>query len=129
MILALLLLAIYSVEGTDWYRSYWCGKDMTYLLDGNCAKKFPTNYNRDWTCPVPVVSEIPEGFEKDNDLSKVKVDTTSLSKYVTGSDVNVCVVVTKRVADSSNPQGFSLYNRYFCAGEKSANEAFQTWSR
>jgi hypothetical protein len=125
VVVFLLLQAVYAA---DWYHDNWCGKDLQYLLDRDCVKKFPSTYNRDWTCSVPDTKEIPADFFPDGDLSNVKVDTTSLSKYVTDSAVNVCLVVTKRVADDS-AQGFSLFNRHFCAGDHSANDGYETWSR
>jgi hypothetical protein len=116
------------VQSTNWYQSYWCGGNLQYLDDSKCVKKFPSVYNRDWTCPAAIVKEAP-GFQIDGELSEMKVDTSSLAKYVTDSSVNACLVVTKRVANSSAVQGFSLYHRYFCAGEKSASEGYETWSR
>lgn len=130
--LPFLLCGLFSsaLATTDWYHTYWCGHGgLQYLDDENCVKKFPNGYDREWTCPVPEVDRIPPGFQKEGELSSVSVDTTSLTKYVTDSAINVCTVVTKRVKDLTQPSGFSLYNRYFCAGERSMNEGYETWSR
>jgi hypothetical protein len=70
----------------------------------------------------------PEGFQRDDELPNMKVDTSSLSKYVTDPVINACTIVTKRVSDSSSPDGFTLYHRYFCAGEASANAGYEAWS-
>jgi hypothetical protein len=78
---------------------------------------------------VPVLSTVPEGFQAEGPLSSMKVDTTTLAQFITDTDVNVCVVVTKRVKDASVSQGFKLYNKYLCAGEYSAQTPFETWSR
>ena len=42
--------------------------------------------------------------------------------------MNLCLVMTERVVDPSNELGYSLFNRYDCAGEKSITLAFETWS-
>ena len=102
---------------------------MQYLDDSQCAKKFPTKYDREWTCAVPVVDSVPEGFQADGPLSSMKVDTTTLAQFITDTNVNVCVVITKRVKDVSSVKGFKLYNKYLCAGEYSAETPFETWSR
>ena len=37
----------------DWYFDNWCGNsDLVYLVDGNCQKQFPSNFSRDWSCPI-----------------------------------------------------------------------------
>jgi hypothetical protein len=123
-----IFLLFQAVQGSEWYYNNWCGGDMPYLLDENCAKKFPAVYNREWKCPIPPESSVPEGFFPEGKLSDTKIDTTSLAKYVTDPAINLCLIVTKRVADNS-PQGFSLYNRYFCAGDNSIEEGYETWSR
>jgi hypothetical protein len=123
-----LLNLVSVVQSTNWYQTYWCGHGLQYLDDSTCAKKFPANFNREWTCPVALEKTVPENFFPEGDFSQVKVDTTSLAKYVTDSSINLCIAVTKRVADNSE-QGYSLYNRYFCAGDKSATEGYETWSR
>lgn len=128
----LLFLSLYPLAqaSTDWYHTYWCGHGgLQYLDDGNCVKKFPKSYDREWSCPVPVTDQIPSGFQQEGELSTATIDTTALAKYVTDSAVNVCIVVTKRVKNLSQPSGFSLYNRYFCAGDRSANDGYETWSR
>ena len=54
---------------------------------------------------------------------------TSLSSYVNDSAINLCLILTKRIANRSDPKGFSLYNKYFCAGKDSATLGYETWSR
>lgn len=111
------------------YFDHWCGHGLQYLDDSQCAKKFPSKYDREWTCPVPVLQSAPEGFQADGPLSSMKVDTSTLAQIITDTDVNVCVVITKRVKDTSVSQGFKLYNKYLCAGDYSAQTPFETWSR
>lgn len=110
------------------YYKNWCGHGLQYLDDGKCAKKFPTKFSRDWQCEVAHEKDIPAGFQADGPLANVQVDTTSLANFVTDPDVNLCFILTKRVANTSAPSGYTLYNRYFCAGDYSANDAFETWS-
>lgn len=128
-----LFLFLHSTVGvTDYYHKYWCGHGLQYLDDSKCIKKFPSVYNRDWICPNPISSTIPEGFVKDNELSTMKIDTSSLLNYISNdllSYVNVRAVVSKRVKDDTAEKGFSLYHRYFCAGDKSMTEGYETWSR
>ena len=52
--LPLALLHLVPVLGAeDWYYDNWCGNsDLVYLVDGNCQKKFPSNFSRDWVCPI-----------------------------------------------------------------------------
>jgi hypothetical protein len=85
LLLLLSLLGCIAQGNTDWYYENWCGKGsgLQYLDDANCVKKFPAVFSRDWKCPVPVLDSIPEGFQRDDELPNMKVDTSSLSKYVT----------------------------------------------
>jgi hypothetical protein len=118
----------------DYYYKHWCGTTGThqYLNDANRVKAFPSSYDREWTCPVPPVVVTPAnleallsaGYAVDQPLSTVTVDTVALGKYVTNG-AHVCVVLTKRVLEAGVTQ---LYNKYFCAGNSSATEIYETWS-
>ena len=99
--------------------------------DGNCAKVFPGEAaDRDWKCSVPTTSVPTEtGFQADTILADVSVDTAALEGVVNDADVNLCVIVTQRVANATSPTGVTLYNKYLCAGDYSADVAYETWSR
>eukprot|EP01032_Pedospumella_encystans_P009522 gene9522-11200_t len=116
--------------GTEWYYNNWCGAGHEYLSDSKCAKLFPNVLNREWTCGVPSKSapSTNSGFQRDTILADVSVDTTELTSVVTDPDVNLCVILTQRVADASAPAGVTLYNKYLCAGEYSASVAYEPWS-
>lgn len=104
---------------------------MEYLDDGKCAKLFPAeSVDREWTCSVPSTSVPTEvGYQPDTILADISVDTMELDGVVNDPDVNLCVIVTQRVANSSAPSGVTLYNKYLCAGDYSATVAYETWSR
>eukprot|EP01031_Cornospumella_fuschlensis_P036464 gene36464-44233_t len=126
-LLGLGLVAL-STGQSQWYYNHWCGEGLQYLDDANCAKIFPTVYDRDWTCGAGVLQSPPAGFIADTDLPSVlpSVDTSSL--FINDTDLHVCVILTKRVANSSSPSGVSLYNKYFCSGNWSLSEPFEPWS-
>jgi hypothetical protein len=128
VLLAIFPYLLHAAKGTNWYYEKWCGHGLQYLDDSKCVKHFPSVYDRDYVCNVPIYDTVPEGFQPEGPLSSIKVDTNTLLKYVTDPDVNVCTVITKRVADKSSPLGYSLYNKYFCAGDYSANTPYETWS-
>lgn len=113
------------------YYNEWCGEGHEYLSDSKCAKLFPTELNREWTCGVPTSTAPPTdaGFQPDTNLKDVHVDTAELGNIVTDEDVNLCIILTQRVADASAPTGVTLYNKYLCAGDRSASVAYETWSR
>jgi hypothetical protein len=102
---------------------------MQYLQDANCEKQFPTAVNRDWTCAIPVLDSAPNGYCVDATLVEAAVDVNTLGASITDTDVNLCVIVTKRVNDRSAPSGVRLYNKYLCAGDRSAMVPYETWSR
>ena len=130
-----------------WKRYYknWCGGSLQYLDDSLCSKKFPltskvsnskaeTALDSDkssFVCDVALSDEAPSsesGFVVNGDFSKIIVDVESLDPIVTDTDINLCVIVTKRVSQQKGLQP-KLYNKYLCAGSRSANVAFETWSR
>lgn len=76
--------------------------------------------------PRATIGEAPEGYSRDTDLDQVQVDTTSL-QGVLSSQANVCLILMKRVLDATGKQ--VLYNKYFCADDRSKTQAFQPWSR
>jgi hypothetical protein len=102
---------------------------MQYLQDAQCAKLFPQTINRNWACPIPVLQSAPDGYSPDKALLDNTVDTETLGSLITDRDINLCVIVTKRVADASAVDGFRLYNKYLCAGDRSAAVPYETWSR
>ena len=121
-----ILLPLFQLINAEYYYSHWCGGSLTYLDDHSCQKKFPSSYNRDWQCPVEVLSSPPAGYSLDSTLDAVSVDTSTLGSIVT-SGANLCLILTKRVkADESSE--VRLYNKYYCAGNASATEKWETWS-
>jgi hypothetical protein len=102
---------------------------MQYLQDAQCAKLFPQNIDRNWACPIPVMESAPDGYSPDSALLDVHVDTETLGALITDRDINLCVIMTKRVVDNSRAKGFRLYNKYLCAGDRSAAVPYETWSR
>jgi hypothetical protein len=90
--------------------------------------------DREWSCGVAKSTQSPsdlaaQGFFSDSLLSSVAVDTAILDGVVNDPDVNLCIILTQRVADAAAPSGVRLYNKYLCAGEYSATIAYETWSR
>eukprot|EP01035_Chromulina_nebulosa_P040113 gene40113-54233_t len=117
---------------SEWYYKHWCGGSLQYLDDSLCAKKFPSTVKdvSSFVCDATLSEEAPtldSGFVLNGDFNNITVDIDSLDPIVTDTDVNICVIVTKRV---SQPKGLKplLYNKYLCAGSRSANVAFETWS-
>ena len=81
-----------------------------------------------FVCETSLIDEVPSGFNLNDDLSTISVDTESLDSIVTDPDINLCVIITKRVLQPKGLQPL-LYNKYLCAGSRSSNVAFETWSR
>ena len=127
MLITYPLILVFSCR----YFNNWCGSGHEYLSDSKCAKLFPEQINREWTCGVPTTAapSADSGFRPDAILADVFVDTTELASVVTDPDVNLCIILTQRVADASAPAGVTLYNKYLCAGEHSATVAYEPWSR
>ncbi|RYY75884.1 hypothetical protein EON63_19020 [archaeon] len=111
------------------YYNHWCGDGLQYLDDSNCVKIFPTVHDRDWTCGAKILTTPPAGYTAESDLPSVlpSIDTKSL--FINDTDLHVCVILTKRVANSSSISGVTLYNKYFCSGDWSRSEPFEPWSR
>ena len=122
----LLLLAIWSNAdngSSKYYYEHWCGGLLQYLDDRYCKKIFPSDYKRDWSCPIEEETTIPQGFQPDVSFEEVKVDTETLKSVITSSEeVNLCLVVTKFVQD------VGPVNRYYCLGEESRQMPYETWS-
>lgn len=111
------------LQDPDYYYHHWCGSGLQYLDDAYCAKKFPTSFDREWSCPVNVLSTPPSGYLPDGQIA---VDTTALEFLVT-SGANLCLILTKRIK-SSESSPVNLYNKYYCAGNISATQVWETWS-
>jgi hypothetical protein len=90
-----------SIFGKNpYYYSNWCnGASLEYLDDANCVKKFPSSYDREWTCPVRYNeddSQLKGYAPADLPLNEVSIDTSALSKIVSPEDANICLIVLKR---------------------------------
>lgn len=127
----LLFITIFILHSR--YYNNWCGKgDLEYLQDGLCAKIFPNVVDRDWSCGVLPIDTPPskeDGYQPDTLLGDVAVDTEILGGLITDTDVNLCLILTKRVKGASSAAGETLYNRYLCAGNRSSLVPYETWSR
>ena len=123
----------------SWYYDNWCGHCydtcLQYLDDAYCQKTFPSKFQRDLSCPVDILNEPPsvEGYVTDTEfddgflyMSKLPVDTTSIVPYV-NNGVNLCLIVSKRVQNASESVP-RLYSKYFCAGNSSLYDSYETWS-
>jgi len=121
-------------DGSEWYYENWCGGPLQYLDDSYCAKIFPSSDSgatidyRDWSCQIPPSSTVPEGFQAEIPFLDISVDNTTLASIVSDEDVNLCVILTQRVVNASSATGVSLYNKYMCAGSRSRDVAYETWS-
>jgi hypothetical protein len=105
-----------------YYYDNWCNhasNSLTYLDDKYCAKKFPTEQDRDFTCPVTFDKQHLSGYQEDQPLSEVHVDSTLLPTLLS-VEANVCVILTRRSEGNS-------YHKYFCNGEDSLTP-YETWS-
>jgi len=135
-----ILLTICKCNNEYYYKN-WCGSGLQYLDDSQCAKVFPTTNNRDMSCNTNILDG---SNSNDNDkilsllkndyyydiqkLSDVNVDVNTLSSIVT-SDANVCVILTKRIKNyNNNDNKIELLNKYYCAGNHSRDDAWETWS-
>jgi hypothetical protein len=68
-----------------------------------------------------------KGYVPETSLDQLaSIDSDSFEKIIS-SNVNFCMIVTKRVNNDKNKQA-KLYNKYFCNGEKSVQDSFETWS-
>lgn len=112
------------------YSDNWCGGSLEYLDDKYCAKIFPASFDRSWACPVPLLHSIDHShYQTDGQLQDMKVDTSILDDVVADTAVNLCVVLTQRLYNASSKTGSTLYHRYLCAGDRSKDVAYETWSR
>lgn len=124
-----------TIFAGNWYYDNWCGGSLQYLDDHYCAKVFPQSYDRDWQCGADILNQPPlpsTGYYPETTFSELAVDVESLGAIITDPDVNICVIVTKRVSNSAlhkSEPGVTLYNKYYCAGNASAEVAYETWSR
>lgn len=121
------IIPVLSVNNYDYYYDNWCGEGLQYLDDAKCAKVFPSSSpDREWSCPMPILDQAPKGYVEDSPLTEINIDITSLDGIVT-TGANICVILTKRVKDKTY-NNIKLYNKYFCAGEASKSEVWETWS-
>ena len=100
---------------------------------------FPSSFSRDWQCPNNINDngladgspggggggDGGYGFEADS----VPLSEASWTRRTRGggraSDVQLCLILVKRVA--SNSSGTTLYNKRFCSGG-GERLSFETWS-
>ena len=151
VVVALVLLSSCVIGGntSSYYYKHWCGSRLQYLDDKYCMKLFPSNSHsqsqREWKCPIPSIDSTPAGFQPEVDFNEINVDTSTLSGIIStpqsilqqpnlAADLNLCMVITKRVASKSqldsdsNTNSPSVVNKYLCYGEHSKVEPYETWS-
>ena len=113
-----------GAPGAPYYYENWCdGHNLKYLDDSQCAKVFPSSYDREFTCDVSVASPgsleklSSMGFAKEQPLSSMtasQIDVSTLPAIGVSPNVRACVVVTKRIQSESG--GIELYNKFLCNG-------------
>jgi len=137
VILNLLYLFIIISSGSNntinqYYYDNWCGGDLKYLDDSECVKKFPSNIDRNYQCNTKIYEDsneinllLQKGYNYDTQqLYNINVDIEKLLSLIT-TNANVCVILTKRIKVESK---IELLNKYYCAGNHSRDEGFETWS-
>jgi len=132
-ILCLYLLNLINCSNNQYYYDNWCGGDLEYLDDSKCVKKFPSNNDREYQCNTKIYEDgstinllFQQGYNYDNQqLYNINVDVDKLLSIIT-TNANVCVILTKRIQNNENKT--ELLNKYYCAGNYSKVEAFETWS-
>jgi len=134
--LFLLWISISSVfSQSDYYYNNWCGGDLQYLDDANCIKAFPSSVDREWTCQLGAAGLteddcVSRGYTADAPFSAATVvDTDTLLNIVPeGLEVNICAILTLRVIQGDYSSTPKLYNKYYCLGEESVVDSYETWS-
>lgn len=125
----------------EYYYNNWCGGSLQYLDDSQCVKLFPSNTDRDTTCSTHILDGdnhddsakieilLKQGYNYDTQkLSDINVDVKTLSSIVT-TDANVCVILTKKIKNyNDNGNDTHLINKYYCAGNYSRDDSFESWS-
>lgn len=135
LLIFLYVIVLSKQEDSNIYLDHWCGGDLQYLDDALCVKKFPSNYDRDSTCNVEILDYnevdnlLKQGYysESLNGLKDIKVDTTTLSESL-NSNVNLCIILTKRIYKTIEKTEINTFNKYLCNGEFSKNDVYETWS-
>jgi len=58
------VMAEVQFGSNPYYYAHWCGTDkaLTYLVDGQCQKKFPSAFDRDAACPNLYTGTLPPGY-------------------------------------------------------------------
>lgn len=118
---------------SQYYYDHWCGGELEYLDDGNCDKLFPSSFDKNWKCPIAltetaeIITELRNrGFVMETPLLRdIAVDTTTLPSLI-NSTANICLTLTKRILKSNDE--VYLMNKYYCNGEHSLYDAYETWS-
>ena len=81
VVLAAAVATCSGFASNGYYYSHWCGRPgaLQYLTDADCAKVFPSNVDRSFTCPVSTPSDrVPPGYLPEQELYQVVVNTTAL---------------------------------------------------
>ena len=107
----------------EFYYKHWCGQPgaLQYLDDADCAKLFPSNQDRSFTCPVSTaVDKVPPGYFPERELSQVVVNGSALD-FLGAAVANVFVNV---ILIRRTPGG--LVYRYVSNGKHDVPA--ETWS-
>mmetsp|Transcript_8462 Transcript_8462/g.12606 ORF Transcript_8462/g.12606 Transcript_8462/m.12606 type:complete len:481 (-) Transcript_8462:1-1443(-) len=119
---------------SSWYYKNWCGGTLQYLDDSLCAKIFPdldVDTYSNFICEASIMDQEPpstSGFQLNGPLKDIEIDINSLDSVVADEDVNLCVILTRRVSKSESSSGELIYNKYLCASNRSSSDAYETWS-
>ena len=107
--------------GSEYYYSHWCAQhELTYLDDHECQKVFPSlssGLDTDFQCSAGVQflsreeeeDLLVKGYVPETSLDQLaSIDSDSLEKIIS-SNVNFCMIVTKRVNNDKNKQHWKYY--------------------
>lgn len=99
--------AVTAFGNNSWYRSHWCNADgassLQYLDDKNCAKKFPSVFDRELKCKSTHLGAPLPGYFKDMDFDKVLVNTTALRglSIPNLNVVNLALILVRRLKNGA----------------------------
>ena len=111
-----------SFGSNDYYYDNWCNNingALEFLDDAKCVKKFPTNFDRDFMCPV-LFPNSGLGYNLDVTEDKIVTDKTALSGIATAHNVSIEVIMIRRTQSD-------VYYKYMTDGE-SYWTPWETWS-
>ena len=108
-----LSLFLVSFAAPNYYRdSHWCGRGLQFLEDSQCAKVFPSQYQRTPSSACPILARsapAADGWQRDpGNVSDFRINTTAFQGL--GISSNLCVTLVRRV------DGVPFY-RHLCGAQ------------